>query len=319
MVDHSRYRIPRMSALVAFDAVARLGSFSRAAEELKTSQPAISRRIADLETLLSTTLFERSRAGSILTDAGKRFRTGVVRGLDEIHATVDEALQTKEEQVVIACSVETSQFFLLPRFDALQAALGESVSVRILTYTPHFDVDELTFHPSPDLILSWEDRTDDCVPVFEELVRPVCSPGYAASHAETLKGPVSGWHDLCFLDLAAPNRGWASWEDWFRVEERPSPAPRFSGFDSYVYILEAAANDRGIALGWKFFIDEYLAAGRLVELGDVYVSFDRRCHARLTERGRCRPLARKCLSFLDRCAQGDDVMGQGLLGDGPIQ
>ena len=41
MVDLDRYRIPNMSALVAFDAVARLGSFSRAARELKTSQPAL--------------------------------------------------------------------------------------------------------------------------------------------------------------------------------------------------------------------------------------------------------------------------------------
>ena len=291
-----------MSALVAFDAVARLGSFSRAAEELNTSQPAISRRIAELETLLSTRLFERSRAGSILTDAGKRFRTGVVRGLETIDATVGEALQTKEEQVAIACHVETSQYFLLPRFDALQAALGENVNVRILTFTPHFDIDELMIRPSPDLILGWEDRFDDCVPVFEEMVRPVCSPGYAAAHAETLKGRVGGWRDLSFLDLTAPNRGWATWEDWFRAAGHPSPAPRFTGFDSYLYILEAAADGRGIALGWKYFIDKFLEAGRLVELGDVYVSFDRRCHARLTERGRCRPIARKCLSFLGRCA-----------------
>ena len=40
---------------------------------------------------------------------------------------VDEVLQPKDEQVMIACSVEISQFFLLPRFDSLQAALGESV------------------------------------------------------------------------------------------------------------------------------------------------------------------------------------------------
>ena len=226
----------------------------------------------------------------------------MVRGLDTIHAAVDEVLQPKDEQVVIACSVEISQFFLLPRFESLEAALGASVGVRILTLTPYFDMDERMFRPRPDLILSWEDGIDDCVPVFEELLRPVCSPGYAASHAETLKGPVSAWHDLSLLDLTAPNRGWASLDDWFRVAGHPSPAPRFTGFDSYLYILEAAAAGRGIALGWKYFIDRYLEAGRLVELGDVYVSSDRRCHARLTERGRSRLLARKCLSFLDRCA-----------------
>ena len=292
--------------LVAFETAARLGNFSRAAVELKTSQPAISRQIARLEAFLSTRLFQRNRAGAVLTDAGRRFQEGVVHGLGILQATVDDAVGTSDAQVVIACAHETSMLFLLPRFDALREALGEEVSVRILTHAPHFEVGEPKLHLTPDLILDWGERiaTDDCVMVFEEMVRPVCSPGYGTAHAPTLKGPVSGWNDLHFLDHLAPNRGWASWEDWFRVVGRPAPEPRFKGFDSYLYILEAAVAGHGIALGWRYLVDTYLEAGTLVELGNGYVPFQRGCRARLTEQGRYRPLARKCLSFLDRFASG---------------
>ena len=47
------FRIPSTSALTAFESAARHGNFSRAAEELRTSQPTISRQITLLEKHLS--------------------------------------------------------------------------------------------------------------------------------------------------------------------------------------------------------------------------------------------------------------------------
>ena len=250
---------------------------------------------------MSKRLFERSRTGAVLTDAGRQLREGVVQGLGILQATVDDTAGMSDTQVVITCTHEISTLFLLPRFDALQRALGEEISVRVRTCTPQFEVSKPGLHLTPDVILSWGERvvTEDCVMVFEETVRPICSPGYAVAHASTLKGPVSGWYELSFLDDLTPDRGWASWEDWFRSAGRPAREPRYIGFDSYVYILEAAAAGRGIALGWRFLIEKYLAAGTLVEIGDDYVLFRSGCQARLTEQGRYKPLARKCLEFFD--------------------
>jgi DNA-binding transcriptional LysR family regulator len=59
-----------IDALRTFVAIARLGNFSRAAEALHRSQPAISRRVELLERELETPLFERVRGGAILTNAG---------------------------------------------------------------------------------------------------------------------------------------------------------------------------------------------------------------------------------------------------------
>ena len=54
-----RFEIPPVSTLIAFEATARLGGVSRAAEELSTSQSAVSRHIRKLEMALGVMLFDR--------------------------------------------------------------------------------------------------------------------------------------------------------------------------------------------------------------------------------------------------------------------
>ena len=56
-----------------FVAVAQHRNFSRAAEQLHVSQPALSEQIRKLEDELGTPLFERTSRGAILTDAGEAF------------------------------------------------------------------------------------------------------------------------------------------------------------------------------------------------------------------------------------------------------
>ena len=304
MSSRGPYRIPPTSVLVAFESAARHGNFSRAARELRTSQSAISRHIASLERQLSTRLFERSRTGVSLTDAGNRYRDAVAIGLGAIHAGAAEVaeLSTEEQvEVVIACSDEASHLFLMPRYGALQKALGDRVQVRVLTY--QHDIQYLPPLPRADVILSWDSEqaaADDRVVVIEEEVRPLCSPGYAALHADVLNGPVTSWGGLTFLGVSRPNEGWSSWEDWFDVVGHPVPAPRQSGYDSYTYVLESAAAGHGIAIGWRHFIERYLESGALVALTDGFLKTENCLYAVVTEKGRQRSIARKCLTFFER-------------------
>ena len=102
MPTRNPYRIPSANTLIAFESAARHGNFTVAARELRTSQSAVSRQISQLETWLSARLFERSRAGATLTDAGARFRDGVAAGLAAIHRGAAEAAElSKADQVVI--------------------------------------------------------------------------------------------------------------------------------------------------------------------------------------------------------------------------
>ena len=63
-------------ALRCFAAVARTGSFSRAARELYRTQPAVSLQVRKLERELDRPLFERSRRSPVLTDAGRALLAG---------------------------------------------------------------------------------------------------------------------------------------------------------------------------------------------------------------------------------------------------
>lgn len=65
---------PDWSLLRAFLAVAETGSLSRAAVELGSSQPTLSRQMSELEAQIGHALFERTRRGVRLTEAGEALR-----------------------------------------------------------------------------------------------------------------------------------------------------------------------------------------------------------------------------------------------------
>ena len=305
MSSRGPYRIPPTSVLIAFESAARHGNFSRAARELRTSQSAISRHIASLERQLSTRLFERSRTGVSLTDAGNRYRDAIAVGLGAIHAgaaEVAELSNVERVELVIACSDEISHLFLMPRYAALQKAVGERVQIRIKTY--QHNIQYLAPVPVADVILNWDAARavpEERVVILREEISPICSPGYAAIHAEVMKRPISEWSNLTFLGFTRPNEGWASWEDYFDSAGRPDPAPRFAGYDNYTYMLEAAASGHGIALGWRHFVERYVESGALISLADEFLATGNCFYAMVTEKGRQRPIARKCLSFFEHC------------------
>ena len=81
MTLNQRRLLPSTSALAAFEAVARLGSFSAAAGELALTQGAISRQIAVLEDLLQIQLFERGSRGVSLTEEARTYARSIGEAL----------------------------------------------------------------------------------------------------------------------------------------------------------------------------------------------------------------------------------------------
>src|SRR5271169_1707226 len=67
----SRSRLPPLNAIKAFEAAARLGSFTRAAEELNVTHGAVSRQIRLLEDRLGARLFVRTSRNAVPTRAGE--------------------------------------------------------------------------------------------------------------------------------------------------------------------------------------------------------------------------------------------------------
>ena len=303
MSDPGPYPIPPTSALIAFESAARHGNFSRAAMELGTSQAAISRHMARLETQLGASLFERSRTGVSLTEAGQRYRDAVAAGFGALRAGAEDAATLSGEvrtEVVIACADEVSNLFLMPLYQALGEALGEHVHVRVQVHSA--GTGQVPPRPPADVVLAWDagiSTPGDRVVIAMEALRPFCSPGYAVEHSETLSGPVADWGGLTFLAFARPGKGGASWKRWFAAAGRPVPRPNYEEFDIHLYALEAAVAGRGLVLGWRHLIGRYVERGALVALGDGFVETGRCFTAALTPEGRQRPLARACLTFFD--------------------
>jgi DNA-binding transcriptional LysR family regulator len=93
--------------LAAFVAVAREGSFGRAASALLVSQPAISERMARLERALGATLFTRSARGTTLTGAGQQLLPFANRTLELLREAAD-AVQSVEEAPRLRVSVHVT-------------------------------------------------------------------------------------------------------------------------------------------------------------------------------------------------------------------
>jgi len=303
MPRRTRLDFPTIDCLLAFESAARHCSFIRAAEELDTAQPVVSRHIARLEARVSIRLFDRSRAGTRPTPAGERVHAGISAGLDAIREGILRARAvTGEGRVVIACPPDVWQLLVLPHLDALRDALGATAVVEV-----RVGPDD----PDADVAFGWDGGTDAAeLLTIVEAVGPVCAPNYAAVHADILNRPVSGWGGLRFLDCAPPGPGWVTWEDWFAVAGRPSPAPRPRRLGSYLAAVEAAVSGRGIALGRRCFVERHLETGVLVALGGGFVDLGSGLEAALTEKGRAKPLARDALAFF-RAAIGGGPIAEG--------
>ena len=303
MVSRPRTPIPSLSTLIAFETVARLDSFTRAAEELHTSQSAVSRHIARLEKQISVRVFRRSRAGVRLTEAGSRLYEAVAGRLGEIERAIAEIGEMPDDQqVAIVCSHDAWELLFMPELDALREALGENALFRFSLGSG--DPRDAAPDPDADILFTWDGRGAGPESLtIREAVGPVCSPEYADRNAAILDGPVGGWGGLTLLEFPAPDRRWASWEDWFAVAGRPDALPRAVELDSYGDVLKAAAAGQGVALGRRCWAERHVAAGVLVPLAADPVETDNAYHGLLTEKGQGKPLARDCLASLARSFQ----------------
>ena len=254
-----KYRLPSITALIAFESTARLLSFSKAAEELSTSQSAISRHISALEGRLNTLLFKRIRKGQqriALTNQGEKFYRLVVSGLESLQLAVSTSSnQDEDKTLTIACTHEISHLVLMPMFNDFQKAIGDHISINILT--AEYELMERYTDRRIDILLSYqhsETNPQHFSLIFNDAIKPVCSPDFYNTHSQVLNMPADHWIDLPLLKMTKQNQGWVNWEDWFARQKLNTFAPRFISFDNYVYLLEAAVSARELpwdGKGWS--------------------------------------------------------------------
>jgi LysR family transcriptional regulator of gallate degradation len=96
--DHSGIFLPSLTQLRAFHEVARLASISGAADQLRRSQSAVTQSIQKLEQELGVTLFNRTSAGSYLTEMGQILNGRIEKCMARIQAAVEAVIGPGAEQ-----------------------------------------------------------------------------------------------------------------------------------------------------------------------------------------------------------------------------
>lgn len=260
-MDHSSEPMLPLETLRAFDAAARTGSFSAAAEKLNLTHGAVSRQIAKLEDWLGLKLFDRGARGVALTIEGNRLHLRTTEAFALISTHSDRWTEPRGTAVVRLASIPSvGGLWLMPRMAELE---NGPPKLRIV-----LDVD----NRQADLADEGIDLSVRCgrgyipgrvsIQLFEERVFPVASPGLAAkvgagSPARLLKYPLINDSDA------------SAWRAWFAeqgMDYRPRPQDR--RFEDYNLVLDAAAHGLGIALARPPMIEDQLQAGRIVAVDE---------------------------------------------------
>src|SRR5277367_5090408 len=93
-------RLPPLNALRAFDIAARTRTFTAAARELRVSQGAVSRHIAQLEAHLGVALFHRDHREARLTSEGLAYAEAVVAALDRVEQATQSVLERRQRRTL---------------------------------------------------------------------------------------------------------------------------------------------------------------------------------------------------------------------------
>lgn len=259
-----RRLIPSMTALLEFEAVARLASFTLAAQELGVTQAAVSKQIRLLEDTLQTKLFHRLHRSIKLTHEGYILHLVVAESIHRMASVFDRICEgIGEQEITIACTEAFSHLRILPRLSALRT-LQPKLKLRLMTQQPSPG----SYRDDIDLGIrfgdgKWEDGRS--LFLFDEEVFPVCSPAWLA--ANPAPSSISDFLDTALIDSDSTLEGWMTWNRWCRElgDVRPKLTYSFR-CSSYNDAIQAAIQGHGIALGWSRLIAHRLNSGELIRV-----------------------------------------------------
>ncbi|MEM7178842.1 MAG: LysR substrate-binding domain-containing protein [Pseudomonadota bacterium] len=261
MAEFAR-RLPPLDHLVAFEAAARLGSFTLAGDEIAVTQSAVSQRIRQLEAALGVQLFQRGHRSVRLTREGREFQNSVTIALNHVLSAAETLRDpSRPVRLGIATDLAVGALWLGKRLHRFQARHPEIAVDLVVTDAP-----DAGFAPEIDIAIlhgtgQWPGYHGELL--FPERIFAVCAPAYAAQMTPGADLGALAQADL--LDLSYEHWHWMNWTIWLTELGQPvSALNRRLECNSYDLVIEAARNGQGVALGWQHFVDADLLAHRLV-------------------------------------------------------
>lgn len=253
-------RLPPLNAIRAFEAAARCGNFTRAAQELFVTQGAVSRHVATLEDWLKVKLFERGRHGIQLTPQGQSYFATVRASLEQLEQGT-RALQRSpdERRLRIKLPPTFAIRWLMPRLARFHAQHPE-IDVQITTSHQRADFDR----EDVDVSIHSEPRPPEGAGyrrLFGETLLPVCAPGLLEA-GPPLRTPSDLSKHALLCSMNRPN----DWPAWLAAAgARGVDGNGGLKFENAALAYQAAADRLGVIVALLAFVRDDLAAGRLVE------------------------------------------------------
>lgn len=284
--DQLLLRTPSLRAVKSFVAAAKYQSFTRAAEALCVTQAAISRQIRELEDSLGVALFKRQGRSVELTEAGVIFYDAAYLSFVNITQAAQRIKNNsqRKKELTICCSTAFSSMWFsrrLPEFFSLNPDIDINVVTtnNFLNLEPGIQPDAFVNKVS-DSALEYHS-----IPLFYDLVFPVCSPGYLDDNPEvaTLEGLAS----TTLLNLSPYGRSqiaehvdWSVWFNSFGVDVDMSARRKRHVFNAndYNMLISMAVNGQGVSLGWHHLVAPMIESGQLVKVGDMDVAYKEKQH-----------------------------------------
>lgn len=256
-----RRLLPSTAALAAFDAVARLGSFSAAAAALDLTPGAVSRQIALLEGRLGVALVVRTNKGIALTDKGRRYAEGVGEVIRDISLLSLEVMtQSSSSTLSLAILPTFGTRWLLPRIPDF-VRRNPDVTINFATRIGRVDFDAERLDAAIHIgQADWPGC--DCRFLMGETVAPVCSPAYLA------RNPIASAQALLDMPLLEMASRPDAWRHWFASAGIDEPYREGMRFEQFMNASQACSAGLGIALMPLFLIASELESGQLVKVFD---------------------------------------------------
>lgn len=255
--------LPPLSAVRVFEAAARHGSFTRAADELGMTQAAVSYQIKALEERVGAPLFLRRPRQVELTETGLRLAAASTQALDVLSAAFGAMRDNVAGKLTISTVPTLATNWLAPRLGLFQLA-NPSIAVRLETSPRYVDFSR----EDVDVAIrvgngNWPGLVAH--PLLPTIFTPMLSPELAASI-----GGINEPADLLRLPILTPTDPW--WSQWLTAAgvspEGLKGRPQ-NEMGSQANEARAAIAGQGVAILTPFFFTSELASGRLIQPFDL--------------------------------------------------
>lgn len=258
--------IESLNYLAAFEASARLLSFTKAAEELGVSQPAISQSIRRMEEAIGIRLFKRNHRIISLTDAGAVLKDDVFKGLGQIERSIKQ-LQTRGrgKHVTLSVSSAFAHYWLVPRLQDFRNK-HSGIDLRM----QQTDTDPDLAQEGISLAVwrgdgSW--KSYKSVLLAPESISALASPAWLAKNGEI--DSLDALKKCSLITLEEPHRYRPDWKDFFAAfGEHYNDNETGLRLNDYALVLQAGLAGEGVVFGWQHITQQLVNAGLLVPVGN---------------------------------------------------